>query len=78
MFEIQQDEQSARYMENFWTDILIGDVAIGTAGTAGALGWLEGGAAGAGAAPPAPAIPEPRPMPQPKPAPAPIPVKPAA
>lgn len=79
MFEIQQEENSARYMQNFWTDILIGDVALGVVGTAGALGWMELGAAGGGAIPPArPITPEPRPMPEPKPAPAPIPVKPAA
>ena len=61
-FEYQMDEQSNRYMQHFWEDIIIGDVLLGIVGTAGAAGLLgEGGigatGAGAGARPPAPPVP---------------------
>jgi RHS repeat-associated protein len=73
-FELQMDEQSNRYMQHFWEDILIGDVALGIVGTAGALGLLGEGCVGAGAGgaarPPAPPIPiRPPAPPIPKPAP---------
>jgi len=62
-------------MENFWEDILYGDGALSIVGTAGALGWLEGGAAAGGAVGGGP---EPVPVPEPAPQPQPIPLKPAA
>lgn len=37
------DEQPNRYMQHFWEDILIGDVALGAVGTAGALGLFGEG-----------------------------------
>jgi RHS repeat-associated protein len=49
MLELQLEEESARYMEKFWTDILIGAAALGAGYSApaalggagaGALGWL--------------------------------------
>jgi hypothetical protein len=49
MTELQLDEESARYMEKFWTDILIGAAALGAGYSApaalggagaGGLGWL--------------------------------------
>jgi hypothetical protein len=69
-FEIQKNIESTQDMQRFWLDIVLGDVALGVVGTAGALGWLGGGAA-AGA-------PKPLPFPNPAPQPIPIPVKPAA
>lgn len=69
--EYKTEEQSYRYMEEFWKTILIGDVILGVVGTAGALGWLGGGAAAGGAA-------LPKPIPLPRPAPAPVPLRPAA
>ncbi|HXN53633.1 MAG TPA: RHS repeat-associated core domain-containing protein [Candidatus Acidoferrum sp.] len=72
-FEYQMDEQSNRYMQHFWEDILIGDVALGIVGTAGSLGLLGESCIGAGASgvrPPAPPIPiRPPAPPIPKPAP---------
>jgi RHS repeat-associated protein len=73
-FEIQKGIESTQDLEKFWLDILIGDVALGAVGTAGALGWLGGGAAAGGAA----GAPRPLPFPNPAPRPIPIPVKPAA
>ncbi len=47
MLELQLEEESARYMEKFWTDILIGDALLGAGysapavfGGAGVGGWL--------------------------------------
>jgi RHS repeat-associated protein len=40
-FEYQMEEESNRYKEKFWKDILIGDFFVGVVGAAGALGWLE-------------------------------------
>jgi RHS repeat-associated protein len=74
-FEYQKDEESNRYMQHFWEDILVGDAVLAVVGTAGAAGLLgEGMAGGAGvggtARPPAPPIPiRPPAPPVPKPAP---------
>lgn len=67
MFEIQQEEESARYMEKVWIDVLIGDGALLVVGTAGAFGLLDGAGAGAGGA----VMPKPIPIAPPAPAPAP-------
>jgi RHS repeat-associated protein len=80
-YEYDLDQQSSEYMVNFWTDILVGDVAlavVGTAGAAGLLGEGMGGAAGGGRlVPPGPKpvpIPKPTaPIPMPKPPPMPLP-----
>jgi RHS repeat-associated protein len=81
-FELDEQEKANRYMVNFWEDILIGDIAIGIVGTAGALGVFEGvgaaagGAGAGGAALPKPPIPF-RP-PAVKPPPVPISLRPAS
>ena len=62
-FEYQMDEDSNRYMQHLWEDILIGDFALAVVGTAGAAGLLGesciGGAGGAGGAARPPAAPVP-------------------
>lgn len=47
MLELQLEEESARLMEKFWTDILIGDALLGAGYSAPAV--FGGAAAGAGA-----------------------------
>ena len=49
LMELQLDEEAARYMEEFWRDILVGDGLVGIVGTGGAFGVFEGAGAGAGA-----------------------------
>ena len=55
-FEYQMDEQSNRYKQHFWEDILIGDALIGIVGTAGAAGLLGEICVGGAAQPPAPPL----------------------
>jgi RHS repeat-associated protein len=70
-FENQMDEESNRYMQHFWEDILIGDVALAVVGTAGAVGLLGesciGGAGGAARPAPVPIRPPAPPVPKPAP-----------
>jgi hypothetical protein len=47
MLEIQLDEEAAKYMENFWTDIIVGDAILGAGFTTpAALGAAGAGAGG--------------------------------
>ncbi len=41
--ELQLQIESARYMEQVWKDILVGDALLGSVGTLGAFGLLGGG-----------------------------------
>ncbi len=49
LFELQMEQESAEYMQQFWKDILVGDILLGEVGTGGAFGVLSGAGSGAGA-----------------------------
>jgi len=68
-FEYQMDEQSNRYNQHFWEDVLIGDITAGTVAIAGAVGLLDACIGGGAARPPAPPVRPPAP---------PIPIRPPA
>jgi hypothetical protein len=43
-FEVQQNQNAARYMQNFWTAVVAGDVMLGAAAGGAAAGGLTAGA----------------------------------